>query len=271
MMTLSETNARVVLQVGFLVVGLFVNAASAQVTEQDLGTVSASHLQKGAGLPATAMLQDGEGRSETVARWLDNRPGVWIIADFTCETLCSPVLRITADALTKSGLKAGSDFNLRVVGLDPKDSAADGAAMKAGQVGTNGPLAAHTAMLRGTRESIATITEKLGFRTTYDAAHDQFAHPAVVYVVTGDGRISQTFSGLNVQPADIRLALVEAGQGRIGTVADRVRLLCYGFDPARGTYNLVISRALAVGGGTTIAVLALLLGLMFRRERAAGR
>lgn len=120
-----------------------------------------------------------------------------------------------------------SRFNLRVVGLDPKDSAADGAAMKAGQVGTNGPLAAHTAMLRGARESIATITEKLGFRATYDAAHDQFAHPAAVYVVTGDGRI--------------------------------------------GTYNLMVSRALAVGGGTTIAVLALLLGLMFRREQVARR
>ncbi|MGN6283754.1 MAG: hypothetical protein ACTHM2_01240 [Afipia sp.] len=82
-------------------------------------------------------------------------------------------------------------------------------------------------MLRGARESIAIITEKLGFRATYDAAHDQFAHPAAVYVVTGDGRI--------------------------------------------GTYNLMVSRALAVGGGTTIAVLALLLGLMFRREQVARR
>lgn len=270
-MSLSQNNVRAVLQAGCFIVALFVSAASAQVTERDLATVSASDSPKGARLPAAAMLQDGEGRSQTVADWLDNRPGVWIIADFTCETLCSPVLRVTADALTKSGLKAGSDFNLRVVGLDPKDSAVDGAAMKAGQVGTNGPLAAHTAMLRGTRESIATITGKLGFRATYDAAHDQFAHPAVVYVVTGDGRISRAFSGLNVQPSDIRLALVEAGRGQIGTIADRVRLLCYGFDPARGTYNLMVSRALAVGGRTTIAVLALLLGLMFRRERVARR
>jgi protein SCO1/2 len=254
-----------------IAVASFMTFASAQVTEKDLAIIAASRPPPDSHLPMSVVLQDGKGQSRSVAGWLDSKPSAWIVADFTCQTLCSPVLRITADALEESGLEVGSKFNLIVLGLDAKDSAADGAAMKAAQVGTDGPLAANTAMLRGTDEAIAQVMKSFGFHATYDAKHDQFAHPAVVFIVAADGRVSRTFSGLSIEPADIRLALVEAGQGRIGTFADRVRLLCYGFDPAHGTYNLIVGRALAVGGGTMVVALALFLGLMFRRERQARR
>jgi protein SCO1/2 len=246
-------------------------AAYAGVTKQDLERVGTSHPQPNARLPMSVTLQDGKSQFRTVAAWLDKKPGVWIVADFTCQTLCSPVLRTAADALTGSGLEPGRDFNLLVLGLDPKDGAAEGTAMKRAQIGTEGPLAAHTVMLRGTDESTRQIAESLGFRAAYDAEHDQFAHPAAVFVITADGHVSRIFSGLSVEPASMRLALVEAGEGRIGTLADHVRLLCYGFDPTRGTYNLIISHALAIGGGTTIAVIALFLGLMFQHERASRR
>jgi len=85
--------------------------------------------------------------------------------------------------------------------------------------------------------------------------------------VTADGRVSHALSGLALDPADMRLAIVEAGDGRIGSVVDQVRLLCYGFDPSHGFYNLAIGRALSIGGGVTVALLAGFLGFMFRRER----
>ena len=88
-------------------------------------------------------------------------------------------------------------------------------------------------------------------------------------VSPADGRVSHALSGLALDPADLRLAIVEAGGGRIGSVVDRVRLLCYGFDPSHGFYNLAIGRALSIGGGVTVALLAGFLGFMFRRERRA--
>jgi protein SCO1/2 len=171
------------------------------------------------------------------------------------------------DVLGKTGLVPGEDFNVRVLGLDPKDSAADATAMKAAQIGTSGALAVHTNMLRGAAADIARITEVFGFKSIYDPALDQFAHPAAVFTVTADGRVSHALSGLALDPADMRLAIVEAGDGRIGNVVDQVRLLCYGFDPSHGFYNLAIGRALSIGGGVTVALLAGFLGFMFRRER----
>lgn len=242
-------------------------SAEAALLSKDIAGVAASP-KPGARLPLDVPLKDGEA-SAALGQWLDGKPGVWVVADFTCRSLCSPILRSMTDALGQTGLVPGRDFNVRVLGLDPKDSAADATAMKSTQVGTSGPIAEHTRMLRGTAADIARITSAFGFSYVYDPALDQYAHPAAIFTVTADGRVGHALSGLALDPADLRLALVEAGGGRIGSVADQVRLLCYGFDPSHGFYNVAIGRALSIGGGVTIALLAGFLGFMFRRERRA--
>ena len=240
--------------------------AKAALFSKDIAAVMASP-QPGARLPLDISLRNGEKTSAALGQWLGGKPSVWVVADFTCRSLCSPVLRTMTDALGKTGLEPGKDFNVRVLGLDPKDSAADASTMKAAQVGTSGPMAEHTRMLRGTAADIARITSVFGFSSIYDPALDQYAHPAAIFTVTADGRVGHALSGLGLDPADLRLALVEAGGGRIGSVADQVRLLCYGFDPSHGLYNLAIGRALSIGGGVTVALLAGFLGFMCRRER----
>lgn len=238
------------------------------LVQDDLATVAAAP-PAGARLPADVMLADERGTAKPLSQWTEGRPGVWLLADFTCQSLCSPVLRMTADALADSGLAPGRDYRLFVLGLDPKDSASDAAAMKAAQIGS-AALSSHTTMLRASADGVAQVAAALGVRFRYDAAHDQFAHPAAVFVVDGRGRVARILAGLSLRPQDMRLALVEAGQGRIGTFADSVRLLCYGFDPAHGVYGAAIGRALAIGGAATIAALALLFGFMVRHERASG-
>lgn len=240
-------------------------SAGAALLSKDLAGVVASP-RPNARLPLDVPLSNGE-TSAALGQWLEEKPSVWMVADFTCRSLCSPILRTITDALGKTGLVPGKDFNVRVLGLDPKDSAADGAAMKAAQVGTSGALVTHTQMLRGTASDIARITSVLGFNSVYDPALDQYAHPAAIFTVTADGRLNHALSGLGLDSGDLRLALVEAGGGRIGSVADRMRLLCYGFDPSHGSYNLAIGRALSIGGGVTVALLAGFLGFMFWRER----
>lgn len=250
----------------FLICAMTISAGAALLSK-DLVGVAASP-KPGARLPLDIFLKDGE-TSAALGQWLAGKPSVWVVADFTCRSLCSPVLRTMTDALGKTGLVPGKDFNVRVLGLDPNDSAADARAMKSAQVGTSGPIAVHTRMLRGTAADIARITSAFGFGYVYDPALDQYAHPAAIFTVTADGRVGHALSGLGLDAADLRLALVEAGGGRIGSVADRVRLLCYGFDPSHGLYNLAIGRALSIGGGVTVALLAGFLGFMWRRERRA--
>lgn len=141
--------------------------------------------------------------------------------------------------------------------------------MRDAQLSTRGGLPEHSFFLRGTAPDIGALTDAFGVRAIYDREHDQFAHPAAAFVVTPDGRISRTLSALAIDANSLRLALVEAGRGRVGRWTDQIHLLCYGFDPASGTYTLAARRLLLAAASTSVTVLALLIGLLLRREFAA--
>ena len=239
--------------------------ALAALSETDLAEIEAAPAAN-AFLPPLLLLQGEKGEAKPLRQWLGNTPSIWILAAYTCQTLCGPVISIVSGALERSRLRPGSDFRLIVAGLDPKDTAADAAAMKGAQVGTHGGLAEHAFFLRGGAEAISQLTTAFGFRSVYDREHDQFAHPAAAFVVTPAGRIARVLSGLGLDPTDLRLALVDAGEGRIGTWTDHIRLMCYGFDPAKGVYNLAIGRILSVATAFTVLLLSLLILILLRRE-----
>jgi protein SCO1 len=221
-------------------------------------------------VPTGLSFVDETGAPRTLAQAIAGRPAVLILADYTCRTLCGPVLAQAAAALDRSGLSPGADFRLVAIGLDAGDRPADAQAMKSAQVGEGGALARATTFLTGEQATIDAVTSALGYRFAYDSANDQFAHPAAVFVLAGDGRLTRALSGLVIDPAELRLALVEAGEGRIGSIADRVRLLCYGFDPAAGTYTLYVHRLLALGWLVTAAGVAGGIAVMSRKGRRAG-
>jgi protein SCO1/2 len=241
--------------------------AIAALSETDLARIEAAP-QPDAVLPPLLSLQDEQGEAKPLQLWLVNKPSIWILADYTCESLCGPIISIVSGALRRTGLRPGSDFRLIVVGIDPKDTAADAMTMKSAQVGTDGSLGRHTFFLRATSGNIAELTRAFGFRSVYDREHDQFAHPAAAFVVTPTGHIARVLSGLALDPTDLRLALVDAGQGRVGSWVDHVRLMCYGFDPARGVYTAAVGRMLASAGALTVIAIVLFILVLFRREAA---
>ena len=215
-------------------------------------------------------MSDLDDRSEQLQDWLGNVPTVWILADYTCETLCGPAISIVSNALADTGLSGGRDFRLIVAGFDPKDSSAQALTMKKAQLSSRGGLSEHSYFLRAAAPDVGALTEAFGVRTVYDREHDQFAHPAAAFVVTPDGQISRTLSALSVDAASLRLALIEAGQGHVGRWIDQLHLLCYGFDPASGTYTLAARRLLIATSSVSVIALALLIGLLLRREHGAG-
>lgn len=198
---------------------------------------------------------------------LIDRPVVLLFADYTCQTLCSPMVAFVGHALAESGLQPDRDYRLVVIGLDPKDSAADARAMRDAQLGSR----TSAAFLLPDGAQIKAMTDALGYRATYDQATDQFAHPAAAYVLDHSGKVVRVLSGLGVAPADLRLALVEAGHGAVGTVSDQVHLLCYGFDPAHGMYNLAVSRLLSISAAVSVAGLGGLIGVLVMSGRRRAR
>ena len=223
-----------------------------------------------ASIPMSLSFVDENGTPRTLADAMHGTPAVLVFADYTCTNLCGPILAFAAAGLEKSGLMPGKDFHFVVVGLDPKDGAKDARAMKSSRIGARTSLADATEMLIGKPEVIAVATQAAGYHYVYDAEHDQFAHPAAAYVLTKDGQIVRVLSGLGLSGGDLRLALVDAGQGRIGSLLDQVKLRCFGFDAAKGIYTATISRWLTIAGtATAIALAGAIACMAFARGRRA--
>lgn len=225
--------------------------------------------EPGASLPLSVHLRDDAGRDWSLADAVSERPAVLIFADYTCHTLCGPILDFTTAALQQTQLRPGADYRLIVIGLDPKDGLYAARAMKSSRLDDNGPVARAALFLTGTAVAIQETTAALGYHFAYDAEHDQFAHPAAAFVLTRDGRVTRVLSGLALSGADLRLALVDAGQGQIGTLADRFRLLCYGYDPARGIYTARIDLILEISGAVTLLAMAAGALVVHRMAKAA--
>jgi protein SCO1/2 len=235
--------------------------AVAAIAPEDYRQVGVA-VPAGAALPLDAIVVDERGKRRAL-RELVAKPTVLVFADYTCTTLCGPIVAFVASALEQSGLRAGDQFGLVVIGLDPKDGAADAEKMRRRHLDGDASLDAAAVFVTADEPTVKRLTAALGYRYAYDKEHDQFAHPGAAYVLSADGRVARVLTGLGLSGGDMRLALVEAGEGRIGTVGDRVRLLCSDFDPAHGAYNVMVSRVLAVTGlATVLAVGGLLGGLM---------
>lgn len=223
----------------------------------------------GAAFPLGLLFVDEDAQPRTIGDMLAGRPAVVVFTDYTCRTLCGPILTFLGAGLEDSGLAPGADYKLIVIGLDPKDDLQSSRDLKAASIGSGNPLATATVMLKGEAAAIKAATAAVGYRYAYDAEHDQFAHPAAAFVVDPAGRVSRVLSAMGLDGADLRLALVEAGQGRIGSLGDRLRLLCYGFDAARGVYTESIILWLELAAIATVSGMAAAIVAMNARSRGA--
>jgi protein SCO1 len=239
--------------------------ARAGLSPSDLAKVSLSPPTNAAA-PLQLEFLDLRDRRTTLEKAIDGHPSLLLFVDYTCRTTCGPALAIASGALSQSGLDPTTDYRLIVVGLDPKDTLDDARTM-ARQIG-DPRIDRATILLRGDHEHIRQLTKALHYHYRYDTAVDQFAHPAGVLVLTREGRVSRVLSSLALNSRDLRLALVEAGEGRIGSLGDRLVLRCYGFDAMHGIYTLAVVRALRVlAVATVLGLLVFLVFLVKRRKQ----
>ncbi len=240
--------------------------AAAGVTSAALNDVAAAPPPNAA-LPPGLGFVDEVGMPRTMADAIGGVPAVVIFADYTCRTLCGPILEFAAAALAKTGLQPGADYRLVVIGLDPKDGLDTARALRATHIEPGSPINRAAVFLSGSEAAIRAATTAVGLRYAYDAEHDQFAHPAAAYVVDAGGRVARVLSALGLDGSDLRLAIVDAGHGTVGTFADRVHQFCYGYDPVRGIYTERITAMLEIAAGATLIAMAGGIAAMLARER----
>jgi protein SCO1/2 len=252
-----------------LIAAVVSSPAIGRISPADYRNVAVS-VPTNASAPLDTAVTDETGKRQTLRAFI-TKPTVLVFADYTCRTLCGPILDFVSAALEQSGLDIATQYRLVVIGIDPKDSAADAAAMRRASLPNDPAFDKATTFLRADAKAVAALTAALGYRFMYDAEDDIYVHPAAAYVLTADGHVARVLTGLGLSGADMRLALVEASQGKIGTFRDQVRLLCSAFDPTHGQYNAAVSRLLAFAGGTTILALGGGIGLLALAGRRRAR
>ncbi len=225
--------------------------------------------QMNAQVPLGAIFRDETGETVRLGDYFGRKPVVLSLIYFNCPSLCTEVLNGELRALQNVTLNLGKDYDAVTVSFDPKDGPAEATIKKRiyaglyGRAGTSGGW--H--FLTGEQKSIDALTQAVGFRDVYDQSSGQFAHAATIMILTPEGRVARYFYGLQYPSRDVRLALVEASEGKIGSPTDAVLLFCYHYDPLTGKYGLMVANLMRAAGGATVLALGIFFWVMFRRER----
>jgi len=198
---------------------------------------------------------------------------VLVFAYYDCPMLCTQVINGLSSALGVMSLNPGKDFEIVTVSFNPHDTPASATAKKAVYLERyRRPGAAEGwHFLTGDQPQIDRLTKAAGFRYAWDAETKQYAHPSGVIVLTPDGRLSKYLFGIEYGARDLRLGIVEASEGNIGTPVDALLLYCYHYDPMTGRYGLAIMRTIRLAGAATVLAIGGFIAIMVRRERRLAR
>jgi len=219
-------------------------------------------------LPLDATFKDEHGQTVELGSYFNDKPVILAFVYLQCPMLCTQVMNGISSSLKALPFTAGKDFDVVLISFDPRDTPEVAAAKKRAHMEYWG--AEETAgawhFLTGDEANIRRVTSAAGFSYRWDEPSGQFAHVSGVLVVTPDGRLSRYFYGVEYSPKELRFALVESGEGRIGSVIDELLLYCYHYDPAAGQYGVVVMNLVRLGGVVTLLMMAGFILLMRRRD-----
>ncbi len=219
-------------------------------------------------LPLDAMFADETGQRRALGTYFGTKPVVLALVYYECPMLCTQILNGFGRASRLLKLQAGKDYEVVAISFDARETPAQAAAKKAVYLKSYGKPenAAGWHFLTGDLNSIKRVTEAVGFKFVWDVHTAQFAHASAIYVLTPEARLSRYFFGVEYSPRELRLALVEASNNKIGDLTDQILLYCYHFDPQGAKYTFVAMGLLRVAGAATALALGGFVFIMLRRE-----
>ncbi len=258
-----------------------------------LGALPTAALAQGEGMPPSSVLEvrdeaasmrDRIGADvDTSLEFLDergypyklsqlfpgDRPVILLLGYYTCPAMCGQVLDATLRALNRIDLEPSKDYFLLNVSIDPKETAEVAAARKTAFLAKFAKVGAADGwrVCVGDEASSRRLAESVGFQYYWSEHANQYAHPPAVVVLTPKGKVSQVLVNTEFEPADLRLALVDASDGKLGTFWDRIRLNCLTFDSRTSTYTLTAMTIMRIGGVLTVIGIAVMILFMLRNER----
>ena len=219
-------------------------------------------------LPLDLEFKDENGRTVKLGEYYGRKPVVLAFVYYECPMLCTQALNGLESSLRVLNETIGKEFDVVTVSFDPKETPVLAAGKKQAYLERyQRPEAAQGwHFLTGEPASIDALTQAAGFNYSWDEATHQFAHASGIVVTTPAGKISRYFFGIEYPPRDVKFALIESSNEKIGTLADRLLLYCYHYDPTTGNYGFVAMRAVRIGGAVTILALVGFVFVSLRRD-----
>jgi protein SCO1 len=219
-------------------------------------------------LPLDAEFKDESGRTVKLGEYFGRKPVVLTFVYYECPMLCTQVLNGLESALRVLNETVGKEFDVVTVSFDPKETPVLAAGKKKAYLERYKRPEAEQGwhFLTGDQASIEKLTQAAGFNYSWDEASHQFAHASGIVVLTPSGKVSRYFFGIDYSPRDVKFALIESSNEKIGTLAERLLLYCYHYDPSTGNYGFVAMRAIRIGGAVTIMALVGFVFVSLRRE-----
>jgi protein SCO1 len=220
-------------------------------------------------MPLDLVFRDETGKSVVLRDYFGRKPVVLAFVYYSCPMLCDQVQQGVVGSLRMISFNPGRDYDVVFISFDPSETSYMAAAKKKMDLSHfhRPETEAGWHFLTGPKESIEAVTKAANFRYSFDNKSNTFAHASGVMVLTPDGRISRYFYGVEYPGRDMRLGLVDASAGKIGSPVDHVLLFCFHYDPSTATYSASILKLVRLGGVLTI--LGLITGFVFFRRRDA--
>jgi len=224
-------------------------------------------------VPADLNFTDDTGRAVRLGDYYGKKPLILNLVYYNCPMLCGETLAGLTGSMKMIKFDVGREFDVLTVSFNPQETPQLAAEKKKDYLKRYGRpnAAAGWHFLTGPADSINALTKSVGFQYQYDAAKNQYAHATAIMVLTPQGRISRYFYGVDFPPKDLRMGVVEASEGKIGNAVDQVLLYCYHYDPAAGKYGAVVANMLKIGGAITVLILAGMILIFLRMEKAVMR
>jgi protein SCO1 len=227
----------------------------------------------GTQIPLNLHFKDSTGADAPMGRYFGRKPVALALVYYKCAMLCPQVLHGLANSLAQTGYAPARDYDVIVASIDPSDTPADAEAARqkfVAQVGGDVP-ADSVHFLTGAQPEITALAESIGFHYVRvpgpDGKMTQFAHSSVIMVATPEGKLSKYLTGVEYQPRDLRLALLEASDHRIGSPSDLILLYCCNYSPGEGRYTVSVLRVLGLAGMGSVFGLVALLYMLNRKPK----
>lgn len=197
----------------------------------------------------------------------DGKPAVFTLNYYSCASLCSVQLNAVLNGLKDMDWVPGKEFNMLTLSIDPDETSSLAAQKRGAYLEELAKDSASWEFMVAEQQVITDIADQVGYRYTYDEQSKQFAHPAVIMILSPNGTISRYLYGVSYSARDLKFALIEASEGKVGTTVDKVLLSCFAYDNSTGRYTASAFGLMRLAGVITMFFLGAMVTALWRQER----